>query len=606
MFSRALFKQSCKANGVMWTIITFFVCFTLACVMLISGGGSIGGVKMTIQDTIIQGEVDASLEKRSMTYYTLSKDGLYKFDAYYKSNFQTIYAGESVTATQDITAYDSLFTAWISSGYSTEMPEATKDSQKIYLSNFNTWKNAEPKQEAFENTEAYEAAKSAWQAQMPTGSTGIQNAVSKYLATAAYQKSISDLQDYLLTVTQKTYKNATKDSTEYKEILGDVMFAINPNGMFNDDYTSHGETVPEDYDVASIIANISDDGYLTSEERTNYIEARSENSASIFIAVNMTKAENINLLLEQLSNYGVDQEKYDSFGYNYSGIKHAAKTTIVSYQARYDYEKSLIDAKKSTFATEEDYVKAVTEMNDKLTDSMSLSLLGSLPTEVSEALEEVGKMDLYSLIVGSIFYKMAGLLLPIIFMIMASNNLIAGQVDSGSMAYVLSTSTKREQVTFTQAVYLAVSLLAMFICTTITSVICLAIVQKPEISLDFEQIILLNLGAFITMFAMSGICFCASCWFDRSKRSMGIGGGLSMFFLVATMLGLFGSPVLPSIIRLEALNYFNYVTIISLFDVISIINKTGTFIWKFAILISIGLIGYVVGSIKFKKKDLPL
>ena len=606
MFSKALFKQSCKANGVMWSIITFFVCFTLACVMLISGGGSIGGVKMTIQDTIIEGEIDASLQKRAINYYSLAKDGLYKFDGYYKSNFQTIYASESAQATSDVTNYDSLFTAWLGSGMTGEMPEATTNSQKMYLSNFNTWKSAEPNEDSFENNESYNQAKSAWESQRPTGATGIQNAVSKYLATAAYQQSISDLQNYVLTVTKKTYPNATTNSTEYKEILGDVMFAINPNGMFDSDYTSHGEKVPADYDVASIISHISDDTYLTSEERINYIQDRCENSSCIFISVNMTKAENIDLLLDALSSYGVTQEKYDSFGYNYDGIKHASKTTIVSYQARFDYEKSLIDERKDTFATAEAYQNALKEMNDKLTDSMSLSLLSSLPTEVADALEEVGKMDLYSLIVGSIFYKMAGLLLPIIFMIMASNNLIAGQVDSGSMAYILSTSTKREQVTFTQAVYLAVSLFVMFVCTTITSVICLAIVTKPEISLDYGQVILLNLGAFITMFAMSGICFCASCWFDRSKRSMGIGGGLSMFFLVATMLGLFGSPVLPSIIRLEALNYFNYVTIISLFDVISIINKTVTFVWKFAILIAIGLIGYVVGSIKFKKKDLPL
>ena len=79
-----------------------------------------------------------------------------------------------------------------------------------------------------------------------------------------------------------------------------------------------------------------------------------------------------------------------------------------------------------------------------------------------------------------------------------------------------------------------------------------------------------------------------------------------MFFLVATMLGLFGSPVLPSIIRMEALNAFNYVSIISLFDVISIIEESLTFLWKWAILLAIGIAGYVIGSIRFQKKDLPL
>ena len=79
-----------------------------------------------------------------------------------------------------------------------------------------------------------------------------------------------------------------------------------------------------------------------------------------------------------------------------------------------------------------------------------------------------------------------------------------------------------------------------------------------------------------------------------------------MFFLVATMLGLFGSEVLPSVIRISALNNFNYVSIISLFDVVNVIDGGYMWIWKLAILLAIGLVGYIVGSIKFKKKDLPL
>ena len=190
-------------------------------------------------------------------------------------------------------------------------------------------------------------------------------------------------------------------------------------------------------------------------------------------------------------------------------------------------------------------------------------------------------------------------------MIMASNNLVSGQVDSGSMAYVLSTSTKRKTVVFTQAVYLIGSLLAMFSLTTVTGCICLAIV-KSEVELTYGNLLLLNLGAFLVLLALSGLCFFTSCVFDRSKRSMAIGGGLSIFALVAAMLGLFGSPVIPSVVRLDALNYFNYVTIISLFDVVSIIEATGAYIWKFAILAVAGIIGYIAGSYIFTKKDLPL
>ena len=190
-------------------------------------------------------------------------------------------------------------------------------------------------------------------------------------------------------------------------------------------------------------------------------------------------------------------------------------------------------------------------------------------------------------------------------MIMAANNLISGQVDSGSMAYVLSTSTKRKTVAVTQAIYLIGSLLVMFVLTTITGCICLAIV-KEDVQLTYGKLVLLNAGAFLVLFALSGLNFFTSCWFDRSKRSMAIGGGLSIFALVAAMLGLFGSPVIPKVVRLDSLNYFNYTTIISLFDVVSIMDGNLTFLWKFAIFFVVGIIGYVAGSVKFVKKDLPL
>ncbi|MBQ7641783.1 MAG: hypothetical protein IJS83_04870, partial [Acholeplasmatales bacterium] len=88
--------------------------------------------------------------------------------------------------------------------------------------------------------------------------------------------------------------------------------------------------------------------------------------------------------------------------------------------------------------------------------------------------------------------------------------------------------------------------------------------------------------------------------------AMALGGGISMFFLVATMLGLFGSPVIPSVVRISALNNFNYVSLISLFDVVSILDGGNAWIYKLIILVIVGLAGYIIGSIRFEKKDLPL
>ena len=90
MFSKALFKQSCKANGTMWAIITFAVCFMLACVMLISGNDGIGSTIMAVEDTIIENEITAAMKVRAINYYENEVDGMTKFDELFLSNISII------------------------------------------------------------------------------------------------------------------------------------------------------------------------------------------------------------------------------------------------------------------------------------------------------------------------------------------------------------------------------------------------------------------------------------------------------------------------------------------------------------------------------------
>ncbi len=605
MFSKALFKQSCKANGTMWSIITVAVCFMLACVMLISGNGNIGEVKNSIQDTIIVKEVDAGLEKRAVNYYNNAVDGLWQFDRLFAANatdtlsyLTWLSAMPKEEQFTDPAQYMAAMQAWQSA-----KPEPKTEAGKSFENAVTEWQGKKPDATAFTSTEAYMAAMAEWAAATPASA---ENAI-----TIAYTMAANDLQEYVYGKALAVDPAYTRESNEAKEMLGSVMYALNPNGMFNESfYLKHEKEAPAEYDYMSVIAHIQAgdaDEYIAGEERSEYRAERAESCSSMFLAGNMTEPENVEKIVGELAAFGVTMEKYNSFGYTYDSIKHLANTTVITYGNRLEYEMSLLAARKANgeFADDAAYNKAVADMSEALAAEVSGSLLSSLPTEVSDALEEVGKADLYTLIVGSIFYKLAGLLLPIIYMIMASNNLIAGQVDSGSMAYVLSTSTKRSTVVFTQAVYLVGSLLAMFALTTVTGCVCLSIVTE-DVSLTYGNLILLNLGAFLVLFALSGLCFFTSCWFDRSKRSMAIGGGLSIFALVAAMLGLFGSPVIPSVVRLDSLNNFNYTTIITLFDVISIMDGTNAFIWKFAILAVLGLTGYIVGSVRFTKKDLPL
>ena len=617
MFSKALFKQSCKANGTMWIIITFAVCFMLASVMLISGSGNLGDTKNAIQDTIITKEIESSMESRAIGYYENAGEGLTKFDEYYlvgvkagteaatKLGLWNASMPKEPDFAGDTAAYYAALGAWKAAMPAADGKNAAADA--VYNA-FGGWYAGMPSRDAFGgDMTAYMAAMQQWQAACPIAGDN----ASITVGTAAYSYAANELTAWI--DAQATYRGY--DEKAKNEYLGSIMYALNPmtgdgdKCMFDDFYAEHNETL-EAYDVRTLASKgASDETYVGGAERTAYRADRAEKCSSIFLAGNITSEEAVNEMLDSLSGYGVDREKYDSFNYTYAAVKDLVRKGVIGYRGRIDYEAANLETemRENGTYTDEAYAAALSTKKEEIKAEEASSLLATLPEEVSDALKEVGEMDLYSLIVGSIFYKLAGILLPIIYMIMVSNNLIAGQVDSGSMAYVLSTSTKRKTVVFTQGLFLIGSLLAMFCLTAATGCVCLAIVKPgTDIELTYGKFVLLNVGAFLVLFALSGLNFLTSFWFDRSKRSMAIGGGLSIFALVAAMLGLFGSPVIPSVVRLDALNGFNYVTIISLFDVVSILDGTVAFIWKLAILFALGIAGYAIGSVKFVKKDLPL
>lgn len=616
MFSKALFKQSCKANGTMWAIIAFAVCFMLACVMLISGGGNIGETKDAIQDTIIKKEIESSMEDRAIGYYENEKGGLKKFDEYFvadASGAQTFYMTKflpwKAQMPADPTAEDY---AAKTAQWQASVPVNTETSPayELYIVKaFTDWLAARPSDPTDPN---YATTLATWAASDPTDVSRAATLVS----TSAYVSACSEIQTYIDDLA--TERKLGEDGKN--ELLASIMYLINPPAsdgsgkMFDSFYEGNGEE-PIAFSVAEYAEHAADmEAYRTSDERNDYVESFVEKGASIFLAGNITSEKAKAEMLDALSSYGVNEAKYDGFGYTYAPVKDIARKAVIGYRGRLDYELAELETAMNNATDEADNPITYTEeekeakraaVREAVRAEESSSLLESLPEEVASALKDVGEMDLFSLVVGSIFYKLAGLLLPIIYLIMASNNLIAGQVDSGSMAYVLSTSTKRKSVVFTQAVYLIGSLFAIISLTTVTGCVCLSIV-KAEVELTYAKLILINLGAFLVLFALSGLCYFTSCTFDRSKRAMAIGGGLSIFALVAAMLGLFGSQVIPQVVRLDSLNYFNYVTIISLFDVVSILEGTTAFIPKFAILFALGAAGYAAGAVRFCKKDLPL
>ena len=552
-FSKALFKQSMKANWVKWLCVTVATCVMLAIVIIVLGSLAINDIRDSLKDVFTQADQQSYLKENtvdSYEAYTLSVDFASQLD----DPMLSMYAG---------TAYNMAV-----SGYQEKINAYTDANGQAPTG------------------EALETIKEEAATEFITENESI---------LAMLNMTDEEISQFLYIIYMTHDNNPTLDTTNNETVITELKksFVEYAGLTAYNLYISQGETeeVANGYRLQAVeLANTAINSYeqKSQEEGFVYNEEVFKEEANEYV-INMIYTQTYNQFIT--SETPTEEEISNAEQYAVAA-KVLANTAISTYELWIDEltGSEMTDAEIKAYAKEQ----------------ASASITNQIPEKVAEALEELGNMDIYGLIIGSIFYRIAGILLPMVFVIMVANGLLAGQVDSGSMAYVLSTPTKRRTVACTQMAYLMLSLLAMFILVTVTSVISIWVVGGNNFAINFAEICLFNLGAFLTMFAFAGYCFMCSAIFNRSKYSMSIGGGLSIFMLVCTILGLFGSNVVPSAMRIDAMNVFNYFSIISLFDTVSILNGTISFAWKFAILAGIAIVTFIIGVFRFEKKDLPL
>lgn len=258
-----------------------------------------------------------------------------------------------------------------------------------------------------------------------------------------------------------------------------------------------------------------------------------------------------------------------------------------------------------------------------------LGLLNTMGFSLTR-IQVMSSIDINS-IMTDLVYKIAGVLLPMIYVMVVCNKLIASQVSDGSMAYVLSTPTSRRKVVRTQYLFMILSIFAMYIVIcigamisgAIANVITGAFAKNPtNISLFFLKTGLYNVGSFFAMFGLTGFAFGASGFFNKSSRSLAVGGGVAVVSFICCILGLFGSPVFVGVgIGVEAMKFFDYLSLFTLLDTTSISEFSKAvcgsgeavfnidslrWIYELGILAIIGITFALIGSIRFIKKDLPL
>ena len=255
-----------------------------------------------------------------------------------------------------------------------------------------------------------------------------------------------------------------------------------------------------------------------------------------------------------------------------------------------------------------------------------LGLLEKMGFSLSR-IQIMSQIDLNS-ILNELIYKIAGVLLPMIYVMIAANRLIASQVSDGSMAYILSTPTNRKTVVRTQYIFLLLTIFAMYVVITASAISSEAIAytvyqnSNPETAptTPYSPVttLLFCLGSFLAMFALSGICFGASAFFNKSSNSVTVGGGACILSFLCCILGLFGNEVFVAVgVGVKAMGYFNYLSLFTLVDNSSMstfskavqgMSSTISYdwTWKLAILFAIGAVFAFIGGRHFVKKDLPL
>ena len=543
MFSKALFKQTCKANWIKWVAVTVATCAMLAIVIIVLGNLGINNIRDSLKNIFVQANQEAELKSNAVDGYNL-----YNTTVETNQQLNLLDLGLNMAIMQ----FDIALTEAGQAGADTNDPAVRGQVINQVV-----------------NGMAQDETISSILTQMGIDEATFIAMFTQFLTTysnttlAGGQITANDIIDtwYLDNVESQAYNQYILDGKSEEEALASAVSARA---------------------IAKDALKWANDNQALATDAKNY-----HAQAQDYI-VNMMK-ENAKGMA---GDYGYETE--DEIQQFAVSIKVIANTAISTYQLVYDeYSESGLG-----FTQEEIENSAITQATSSISDQM--------PANVQLALNELGNMDIYGLIIGSIFYRIAGLLLPMVFVIMVANGLLAGQVDSGSMAYVLSTPTKRRTVTVTQMTYLILSILAMFLLLTCVSVVSVFVVGGNNFAINYAEILLFNLGAFLTMFAIAGYCFMCSSLFNRTKYSMSIGGGLTIFCLVCTILGLFGSSVVPSAMRIGAMDFFNYLSIITFFDTVSIMNGTLAYLWKFAILLGIGIVTFIIGVFRFDKKDLPL
>ncbi|QHX35701.1 ABC transporter permease [Spiroplasma sp. TIUS-1] len=211
-----------------------------------------------------------------------------------------------------------------------------------------------------------------------------------------------------------------------------------------------------------------------------------------------------------------------------------------------------------------------------------------------------GPMNLYEFVLPQSYFGATGIgyQLPIIFIIIIGNRILAAEVEKGYLSYLLSSPLSRNKIVTSKLLAFISSVLVYSLLTTIVGVITLASTNESGM-INFWLVNSLGLG--LLLLTAAGISFLFSAIFNKGALSLLVTSTILGVSIIFGMFGMLFEETIPALANLK------YISLNILFDTSFIdADKVGTWIGQYLAMIA-GSIGLFFGAvIYFKNKDLPL
>lgn len=240
------------------------------------------------------------------------------------------------------------------------------------------------------------------------------------------------------------------------------------------------------------------------------------------------------------------------------------------------------------------YVTTAVSMFDPMTADALTAMLDMLPEGLIQAMGFADLSNELTQYLAGYLYGFIMIVFPMIYCILLGNRLIAKHVDTGSMAYILTTPTTRAQVAITQAVYMIISLLVVLAVPVAVTIIAGAAMFPGQLRVG--AFLSLNVVTYLTMASVGGITFLGSSMFSESRYSLAFGAGISVVFFMLRMISQAS----------DTFEWMKYGTVFSFIDATRIFEDSSYVLLVAAVLAGGSAMLYAAGVIIFTKRSLAI